>query len=135
MASLSFEENGIIGTLEDVPADKIISGVPFYTRIWYTADNGDGTFSVTSEAIGMNTVDNTLETYGLTAAWNEETSQDYAAWTLEKGIRCEIWIENEKSLAEKARLVSKYDLGGIAAWVLGFERDTVWEVLEKNMGE
>ena len=135
VASLSFEENGIIGTLEDVPADKIISGVPFYTRIWYTADNGDGTFSVTSEAIGMNTVDNTLETYGVTAVWNEETSQDYASWTLENGIRCEIWIENEKSLAEKARLVSKYDLGGIAAWVLGFERDTVWEILEKNVGD
>lgn len=133
VASLSFEENGIIGTLEDVPSGKIISGVPFYTRIWYTTDNGDGTAAVTSEAIGMNTADTTLETYGVTAQWNEETGQDYAAWTLENGTRCQIWLENEKSLAKKARLVSQYDLGGIAAWVLGFQRDTVWEVLEQNI--
>lgn len=133
VASLSFEENGITGTLEEVPASKIISGVPFYTRIWYTTDNGDGTTAVTSEAIGMNTADTTLETYGITAEWKEETGQDYAAWTLEDGTLCEIWLENEKSLAEKARLVSKYELGGIAAWVLGFQRDTVWEILETNI--
>ena len=133
VASISFEENGIIGTLEDVPAEKIISGVPFYTRIWYTVTNADGTTSVSSEAIGMDTVDRTLETYGVTPEWNEETAQYYAAWHTEDGVLCEIWIENEESLARKARLVSEYDLGGIAAWVLGFERASIWEVLSNNI--
>lgn len=133
VASIGFEENGIIGTLEDVPAEKIISGVPFYTRIWYTATNADGSTSVSSEAIGMNTVDNTLESYGVTQVWDEETAQYYAGWTKDDGVLCEIWIENEESLARKARLVSQYNLGGIAAWVLGFERATVWEVLSNNI--
>ena len=43
-----------------------------------------------------------------------------------------IWLEEEESLALKASLVKEYDLGGIAAWVLGFERPTVWAVLEEN---
>lgn len=133
VASLSFEENGIIGTLEDVPAEKIVSGVPFYTRIWYTATNADGSTTVTSEAISMNTVANTLETYGVTPVWSEETSQYYASWTTQDGVLCEIWIEEEESLGQKARLVSKYKLGGIAAWVLGFERPGVWEVLSGNI--
>lgn len=133
VASLSFEENGITGTLEDVPANKIISGVPFYTRIWYTVTNSDGSTTVTSEAIGMDTVDTTLETYGVTPTWNEETGQYYASWTVEDGTLCEIWLEEEESLALKAALVKEYNLGGIAAWVLGFERSTVWDVLSSNI--
>lgn len=133
VASIGFEENGIIRTLEEVPAEKIISGVPFYTRIWYTVTNADGTTSVSSEAIGMNTVDNTLESYGVTPVWDEEAGQYYAGWTKDDGVLCEIWIENEESLARKARLVSQYDLGGIAAWVLGFERASVWDVISKNI--
>ena len=133
VASIGFEENGIIGTLEDVPAEKIISGVPFYTRIWYTVTDAEGTTHVNSEAIGMDTVDRTLETYGVTPVWDEETAQYYAAWTTEDGVLCEIWMEEEESLARKARLVSRYGLGGIAAWVLGFERSSVWEVLSKNI--
>lgn len=133
VASIGFEENGIIGTLKDVPAEKIISGVPFYTRIWYTVNNADGTASVSSEAIGMNTVDNTLESYGVTPVWDETAGQYYAGWTKDDGVLCEIWIENEESLARKARLVGQYHLGGIAAWVLGFERSTVWDVISKNI--
>ena len=115
-----------------MPARKIISGVPFYTRIWYTVTNSDGSTTVTSEAIGMDTVDTTLETYGVTPVWDEQTGQYYASWTVEDGTLCEIWLEEEESLALKASLVKEYDLGGIAAWVLGFERPTVWAVLEEN---
>ena len=35
------------------------------------------------------------------------------------------------SLEEKVKLVQQYDLGGTAAWKLGFERSTVWDVLQK----
>lgn len=80
----------------------------------------------------MDTVDNTLETYGVTPVWDEQTGQYYASWTVEDGTLCEIWLEEEESLALKASLVKEYDLGGIAAWVLGFERPTVWAVLEEN---
>lgn len=129
VASLPFEENGISATLEKVPAEKIISGVPFYTRLWYTGTDG----SVWSETLGMGTVKRTLESYGVEPVWNGETSQYYAQWTLDDGIECRIWIEDETSLAMKADLVHKYGLGGIAAWVLGNERSTVWEVLTRSM--
>jgi len=129
VASLPFEENGVSATLESVPAEKIISGVPFYTRIWYTGTDG----SVWSETLGMNTVTRTVESYDVTPVWNGETSQYYAQWTLDDGIECRIWIEDETSLAMKADLVNKYGLGGIAAWVLGNQRDTIWEVISRSM--
>ena len=129
VASLPFEENGINRTLEEVPAEKIISGVPFYTRIWYTGMDG----SVWSETLRMDTVTRTLETYGVTPVWNGETGQYYAEWTLEDGIVCRIWIEDETSLAMKADLVYQNKLGGIAAWVLGNERSTIWEVITRSL--
>ena len=127
VASLDFERNGIEETLKEVPAQKIISGVPFYSRLW----NTDASGNITSEAMGMNRSEQWLTDNGVTANWSEETSQDYAELEAEDGSKYQIWIENEKSLEEKAKLVKEYGLGGIAAWKLGFERSSVWDVLYK----
>lgn len=127
VASLSYERNGITGTLESVSKDKIISGIPFYTRLWKTNASGE----VSSQAIGMDHADEILSQYKVTAAWSEETSQDYAEFTDEEGNFCQIWLENEKSIEEKMKLVQQYDLGGVAEWKLGFERATIWNVIEK----
>lgn len=134
VASLPFEENGIRNTLDVVPAEKIISGVPFYTRLWYTQTDDGGT-SVWSEAYGMGTIAKTLETYGVVTEWDEETSQKYAEWVLDDGILCQIWVEDNESLALKAGLVKNYGLGGIAAWKLGFENSSVWATLSENIGQ
>lgn len=127
VASLSFERNGIQETLKEVPAEKIISGVPFYTRLWNTDAQG----GVTSEAFGMDTAEQWLSDNGVTANWSQETSQDYAELEASDGSKYQIWLENEKSLEEKAKLVKEYNLGGIAAWKLGFERSSIWDVLYK----
>lgn len=127
VASLSYERNGITGTLESVSKDKIISGIPFYTRLWKTNASGE----VSSQAIGMDHADEILSQYKVTAAWSEEASQDYAEFTDEEGNFCQIWLENEKSIEEKMKLVQQYDLGGVAEWKLGFERAAIWNVIEK----
>ena len=127
VASLSYERNGITGTLESVSKDKIISGIPFYTRLWKTNASGE----VSSQAIGMDHADEILSQYKVTAAWSEETSQDYAEFTDEEWNFCQIWLENEKSIEEKMKLVQQYDLGGVAEWKLGFERAAIWNVIAK----
>ena len=130
VASLSFEKEGIEATIaEGVPADKIISGVPFYTRLWKTDTNGE----VSSEAIGMDKADATLEANGVTANWSDETSQDYAEYHDPDGALYQIWLENEASIELKAKLVPEYQLAGIAAWKLGFERSSIWDVISTNI--
>ena len=127
VASLPFVKQGIVDTIAEVPAEKVINGVPFYTRLWLTDSKGE----ITSEAIGMNTADQWLTDNGVTSNWSEETAQDYAELETSDGGKYQIWLENEKSLEEKAKLVKEYNLGGIAAWKLGFERSSIWDVLYK----
>lgn len=131
VASLSFENNGIVETKKEVPADKIISGIPFYTRLWNTVTNEDGTTSVTSETMGMGEGIQTLENNGIEASWDEETCQNYAEFEGADGSLYQIWLEDDKSLEEKLTLVKDYDLGGVAAWRLGLETDSVWDLILK----
>lgn len=134
VASLPYEENAVSEYLsQGVPAEKLISAVPFYTRIWYSSENPDGTANTSSEVLSMGGVAQTLDSWNLTPVWDAGTSQHLADWTTEDGVRCRIWIEDEDSIAIKARLIPKYGLGGIAAWRLGFEDDGIWDVISENI--
>lgn len=128
VASISFVTDGVTKALEEgVPAEKTILAVPFYTRLWQTDTSGN----VTSEAYGMDAAQAVVNDNGAVASWNEETAQDYAEFTGADGSFFQIWLENEASLEEKLKLVQQYELGGAAAWKLGFERASVWAIMEE----
>lgn len=131
VASLGFENQGILDTRESVPAEKIISGIPFFTRLWRTSYGEDGSADVISEAMGMTEARQTLENNGVEAAWDEETRQNYAEFEGDDGSLYQIWLEDEESIEEKMILVKDYGLGGVAAWRLGQEDDAVWDVILK----
>lgn len=133
VASMSFETTGIENMLTEVPKEKLVSGIPFYTRLWYTETLSDGTTSVTSEALGMDGAQQVLAQNGVTTSLDESTGQQYGEWTNAEGKLCQIWIEDEASVTARASLVKQYDLGGIAAWVLGNEQDWVWAVISENI--
>lgn len=131
VASLSFERRGIAETIrQGVPAGKILSGIPFYTRIWYTSPLDSGGYSVSSEVLSMGSAATTLRTYGVQTVWDADAGQNYADWTLDNGVRCEIWMEDSDSIAAKAALASEYETGGLAAWRLGFESDDIWKAMK-----
>ena len=133
VASMAFEETGIQNMLTEVSKDKLISAIPFYTRLWYTETLADGTANVTSEAYSMDNIEALLTEKGVTATYDESTGQQYAEWTDSDGKFCQVWLEDENSIAARAALVSKYELSGIAEWVLGREQSWVWDVISKNI--
>lgn len=127
VASLPWVEQGIQDTLDEVPAERVINAIPFYTRLWKTTGG-----NVTSEAIGMDQaqqtiVDNNVETY-----WDKTTSQNYGKYDIDNSTY-QIWLEDAQSVAEKVKLVSKYDLAGVSAWKLGFENNGIWQVISDNL--
>ena len=130
VASLSFEEGGIQKGLEEVNASKFISAVPFYTRLWFTSDTAGAITD--SQTLTMSEVNNTMRSWKVAPTWNDETMQNFVTWDA-NGTTCSIWIEDKYSLALKANLVSKYNLGGIAAWCLSNETDDVWQSIADGL--
>lgn len=128
VASLPFVEEGIRLTLEEVPAEKVINGVPFYTRLWTEANNG----TVSSKVMGMEEASQYTSEKGMDVYWNKEVSQNYGELQTENGLE-RIWLEDEKSLEAKLQLIKKYELAGCAAWKLGFERADVWPVISQYL--
>jgi len=130
VASLPFVIAGIENTLDEVPKEKVINGVPFYARLWKEEIAEDGSITVTSEALGMNYAESILALHGVEKFWSEETSQYYAEFQLEDGLY-KIWLEDEASMEEKAKLIKTYNLAGIASWKLGLEKDSIWDIILK----
>ena len=135
VASMNFEITGIENMLREVPKEKLVSAIPFYTRLWYTKTLEDGSTEVTSEALSMEGAERLLAENGVTSSYDESTGQQYAEWTSADGSFCQVWLEDDSSVAQRASLVQEYRLAGIAAWVLGNQKDSVWEVIRTNIGQ
>lgn len=77
----------------------------------------------------MAAAQNAVEEAGAEIVWDESAGQDYAQWTGSDGSLYQVWLENEKSVEARAKLVEQYELGGIAGWKLGLEDSSVWEII------
>lgn len=128
-ASLSFVETGIKDTLEEVPAGKLISAMPFYTRLWIESyENG----SLECQTLSMTdanayATDMQMETY-----WDAEAGQNVATLDTENNLQ-KMWLEDEQSLEEKLQLIDTYQLAGGAFWKLGFEDKAVWTMISQYL--
>ncbi len=129
VASIDFVEKGIANTVEQVPADKVINAVPFYTRIWETK----GT-AINSQAVGMDTAKQYLADHGITTVWDETTCQNYGEYQSGDSYY-QVWMEDEDSIRVKLNIMSKYGIAGVAEWQLAFASDSVWDVIAEYMNQ
>lgn len=141
VASYDFVENGIVQTLEEVPAEKVISGIPFFTRVWQETpkteaelasqagtDAAEYPMNVESTAYGMAEAQSVVAQAGATPEWDDVTKQNYATWEFE-GSTFEVWLEDASSVQAKLQLMKDYGLAGTAAWRLGQETSDIWDVI------
>ena len=126
VASISYVEDGIKNTLEDVPASKLVNGIPFYTRIWFTSSDG----TVKSQAGGMAWVNNYISTNGIEMIWDQETCQYYGTYTQSDGTKVEIWLEDAESIQTKLNVMDVNGCAGVAEWQLGYETSDIWPIIE-----
>ncbi len=124
VASIDFVENGIADTVEQVPPEKVINAIPFYTRIWETK----GT-EVSSQAVGMETAQQYITDHAIVTRWDEETCQNYGEYQSGDSL-FQVWLEDEESIQVKLNIMNKYGIGGVAEWRLGFEVPEIWDIIE-----
>ena len=123
VSSIDYVRYSIEKTSSYMDSRKIITALPFYTRLWKTV----GT-QVSSEAYPMTSVDKVLATYGMEKTWDETTSQNYAEITVGDTFY-QMWVEDVQSIGVKLNVMQNYDLGGVAAWRLGYEPAAVWDMI------
>ena len=111
---------------EEVKAEKIILGIPFYTRVWKES-NGN----VTSSVVNIGNVNNVIPS-NATKTWDEDLQQYYVEYT-RGGATYKIWVEDEKSIEAKLDLVSKYNLGGAAYWEYDRATNSIWNLIESKI--
>jgi len=111
---------------EEVKAEKIILGIPFYTRVWKEI-NGN----VISSVVNIGNVNNLIPS-NATKTWDEDLQQYYVEYK-KGGVTYKIWVEDEKSIEAKLDLVSKYNLGGAAYWEYDRATNSIWNLIESKI--
>lgn len=144
VASYDFVKEGIENTLKEVPAEKVINAVPFYTRLWSERPKTEEELveqkdteaakypmAIECETLGMSDAQARVAAAGVTAVWDEATRQNYAEWDGADGKKYKIWLEDAASLEEKMKLMKEYQLAGTGAWRIGYETPDIWELILK----
>jgi spore germination protein YaaH len=126
VASLPWVEQNLENLLQVVPNDKLVLGVPLYARLWEEKENGE----VSSKALSMEKVEEWLEANNVTPTYDEISGQNYGEYyDKETKSTFKIWLEDELSLSKRAKLVTDYNLAGIASWSRYFANETAWVAL------
>lgn len=129
VASIGFVEEGIKKTVDQVPPEKVINAVPFYTRIWET--NGA---KLTAQAVGMELAEEFVANHKIETRWDEVTCQNYGE--IQEGDSFyQVWLEDEQSIEVKLNIMQKYNIAGVASWRLGFEKASIWDVIGNYMNQ
>ena len=127
VSSLPFVQQAVEEMTRVMPANQVICGIPFYTRVW---TEKFGQSAITSEVLGMDGAKNYAKENQMTETWDASLGQNVA--TVETSdARYTIWMEDEQSMEEKLKVIQSADLAGVAEWKLGFERADVWSLISE----
>ena len=111
---------------EEIPSNKIVLGMPFYTRLW-KEENGN----ITSKTVNMKNIDTVIPS-DIQRTWDDTLKQNYVEYTQDSAVY-KMWIEDEMSIKEKVGLVRKYNLAGVASWEKDREKNTIWAVIKAEL--
>ncbi len=149
-ASLPFVENGIVNTLKEVPAKKVVNAIPFYTRLWKetivdTDESGAETaesyasnstleqnVTFTSEARGINSLQALIDEKKISLTWLDDMSLYYGEYTQENSLY-RFWFENKETIEKKLKVMKDNNIAGVACWRLGLEPTDVWSVIDSYL--
>lgn len=113
---------------DQVDTQKIILGMPFYTRQWTVT--ADGQIKDRTVVSMMNIkIPNNVE-----KQWDDTLKQYYIEYASGKNT-VKMWIEDGTSIKEKVSLVSKYNLGGTSCWRKDMETSNVWTIIKDGLSK
>lgn len=131
ISSVKIVEEQLNSLINDskIESNKIILGVPFYTRLWTIKNVSE---KPTTKIYSMQDCQDFITDNNITPVWDEDAGQNYAE--VKKGeLTYKLWIEDKDSMKKRVELIKKYNLGGISAWRKGLETEDVWQTITSNI--
>lgn len=134
VASLPWVRDGLARMLEQVPKEKLLLGVPFYTRVWEETKQADGTIKVTSKALSMPSIITMIEEKNMLLSLDPTTGQNFGTY-IEGDKTFKVWIEDEYSMRQRISLIKEYGLAGVASWRKGYEEPVIWYAIKDELSK
>lgn len=128
VSSLSWFTYAADLSLKKCPADQLIMGVPFYTRLWHEVKDGDNVRTY-SDSMDLNEQEKFLKELKVEPEWLEDAGQNYYEYEKD-GDTYKLWAEGKKSLTLKAMVIGEKKLAGVAAWEMGGETEGLWSAIK-----
>lgn len=126
VAGLQWVEEGVQEFLSyGIPRDKLIMGIPFYVREWQIDESGQ---LVDNRALLMKDLPALIKSKKATQTWDDKFGQ-YRVEYEQDGNKRVFWLEDEATVKARLDIAKKYDLGGVAAWRLGYDSADLWKMM------
>lgn len=136
VASLDWVEESVKNALaENIPAEQLILGVPFYTKLWKLTptsevNSSEVNYIIGFENVGLTSSKNWMNNNISNPEWIEESAQYYGE-VVKNGTTYKMWLEDEASIEAKLKLMQEYKLAGAAFWSSDLDNTSIWEVIIK----
>ncbi|MCM3342626.1 S-layer homology domain-containing protein [Paenibacillus sp. MER TA 81-3] len=127
VSSLPWVQRGIDKLITMIPSEKLIVGLPLYTRDWSLKQSG-----TTAQDLTLAEQGNILRAHKPKMAWDANIGQ-YTADYMQQGVPHRIWTEDSRSLSVKSELVEQRNIAGFAYWSVGSETIDIWDALRNHM--
>jgi spore germination protein YaaH len=108
-----------------ISPDKIILGLPAYTRIWEQNQQGN---IVKDPAESISYVESLVKQDNRHLSWDSALGEYYTSYNV-NNVQYKIWLTTAKSFNMYLNLISQFHLAGSAIWNLDFMNPTDWNQL------
>lgn len=121
-----------------VDPQKVSFGLPAYGRDWFVKTVSGNCPSSARTTISRSTRDmeKFASSIGKHPKWSDRGTSRTFTYTKKYssgGSTCRakraVWFDDARSVAEKTKLVQKYEIRGVAMWALGYESRATWDKL------
>lgn len=123
IASAPWVENVLDYATSTMPSNKLLLGIAGYGYDWSQTGN---------KAVSFKNIDKIVSDYNAQVIWDAFQESPHFSYST-NGVSHEVWYEDERSISSKLDMVSKYQLGGIGIWRLGYDNENFWSAINSKM--
>ncbi len=109
---------------QNIPSNKLLLGIAAYGYDWSSVGN---------KVVMYKNADSLISSQNTQSQWDSSSLSPYFTY-FKDGVTHTVWYENSTSISDKLDLVSKYHLGGIGIWRMGFDNDDFWTAVKNKLG-